>query len=128
MSKEVNGPSWESIRKLRRWSVTEGRWVLAELGRSGLSAREFAELHRVPVARVYQWCSRLRWKGGKGRRRSPAASATPRLVEVELPAARGRTLEADRIDIELFNGRRLSVPEGLSLERVAALVMLLERQ
>ena len=127
MSK-VNGPSWESIRKLRRWSVTEGRWVLAELGRSGLSAREFAELHRVPVARVYQWCSRLRWKGGKGRRRSPAASATPRLVEVELPAARGRTLEADRIDIELFNGRRLSVPEGLSLERVAALVMLLERQ
>ena len=128
MSKEVNGPSWESVRKLRRWSVTEGRWVLAELGRSGLSAREFAELHRVPVARVYQWCSRLRWKGGKGRRRSPAASATPRLVEVELPAARGRTLEADRIDIELFNGRRLSVPEGLSLERVAALVMLLERQ
>ena len=73
-------------------------------------------------------CSRLRWKGGKGRRRSPAASATPGLVEVELPAARGRTLEADRIDIELFNGRRLSVPEGLSLERVAALVMLLERQ
>lgn len=128
MSKEVNGPSWESVRKLRRWSVTEGRWVLAELGRSGLSAKEFAELHRVPVARVYQWCSRLRWKGGKGRRRSPAASATPRLVEVELPAARGRTLEADRIDIELFNGRRLSVPEGLSLERVAALVMLLERQ
>ena len=128
MSKEVNEPSWESIRKLRRWSVTEGRWILAELGRSGLSVKEFAELHRVPVARVYQWCSRLRWKGGKGRRRSPAASATPRLVEVELPAARGRTLEADRIDIELFNGRRLSVPEGLSLERVAALVMLLERQ
>ena len=128
MSKEVNEPSWESIRKLRRWSVTEGRWVLAELGRSGLSAREFAELHRVPVARVYQWCSRLRGEGGKGRRRSPAASATPGLVEVELPAARGRTLEADRIDIELFNGRRLSVPEGLSLERVAALVMLLERQ
>ena len=93
-----------------------------------MSAKEFAELHRVAVARVYQWCSRLRWKGGKGRRRSPAASATPRLVEVELPAARGRTLEADRIDIELFNGRRLSVPEGLSLERVAALVMLLERQ
>lgn len=128
MSKEVNGPSWESIRKLRRWSVTEGRWVLAELGRSGLSAKEFAELHRVPVARVYQWCSRLREKGGKGKGRSLAASATPRLVEVELPAARGRTLEADRIDIELFNGRRLSVPEGLSLERVAALVMLLERQ
>ena len=127
MSK-VNGPSWESIRKLRRWSVTEGRWILAELGRSGLSAKEFAELHRVPVARVYQWCSRLREKGGKGKGRSLAASATPRLVEVELPAARGRTLEADRIDIELFNGRRLSVPEGLSLERVAALVMLLERQ
>ena len=125
MPREVNEPSWESIRRSRRWSVTEGSWVLAELERSGLSAKEFAERHRVPVARVYQWCSRLR---GKGKRRAPAAGATPRLVEVELPAARGRTLGADRIEIELLSGRRLSVPEGLSLERVAALVTILERQ
>ncbi|HEU4579449.1 MAG TPA: hypothetical protein VFS67_14405 [Polyangiaceae bacterium] len=40
----------------------------------------------------------------------------------------GRALVADRIDIELLSGRRLSVPERLSLERVAALVTLLERQ
>lgn len=60
--------------------------------------------------------------------RAPAAGATPRLVEVELPAARGRTLGADRIEIELLSGRRLSVPEGLSLEQVSALVTILERQ
>ena len=125
MLREVNEPSWESIRRSRRWSVTEGSWVLAELQRSGLRAKEFADLHRVPVTRVYQWCSRLR---GKGKRRAPSASATPRLVEVELPAASGRTLGADRIEIELRSGRRLSVPEALSLERVSALVTILERQ
>jgi transposase len=125
MPREVNEPSWVSIRRSRRWSATEGRWVLAELERSGLSAKEFAERHRVPVTRVYQWCCRLR---GKGKRRASAARATPRLVEVELPAARGSAPGTDRIEIELLNGRRLSVPEGLSLDRVSALVTILERR
>jgi hypothetical protein len=34
-------------------------------------------------------------------------------VEVELPVARGRTFDADRIEIESLSGPRLSVPEGL---------------
>ena len=125
MRREVNEPSWESIRRSRRWSVTEGSWVLAELERSGLSAKKFAERQRVSVTRVYQWCSRLR---GKEKSRVLAAGVTPRLVEVELPAARGGTFGAERIEIELLSGRRLSVPEGLSLERVSALVTILERQ
>lgn len=120
-----NNAWWESIRRLRRWSETEGSWVVAELQRSGLSAKQFAELHQVSVTRVYQWCSRLQ---GQEKKRAPAARATPRLVEVELPAARGSTFGADRIEIELLSGRRLSVPEGLSLERVSALVTLLEGQ
>lgn len=52
--------------------------------------------------------------------------SVPRLVEVKLPAARGGAVEADRIEIELHSGRRLSVPEGMSLERLSALVKLLE--
>jgi transposase len=98
---------------------------VAELRRSGLSAKQFAGLHGVSVTRVYQWCSRLE---SEGKKRASAARATPRLVEVELPAARGRTFGADRIEIELRSGRRLSVPEGLSLERVSALLTLLERE
>lgn len=126
MPREVKKPSWESIRSSRRWSLTEGSWVVAELKRSGLSAKHFAEVHRVSVTRVYQWCSRLQ---GKGKRRAFAAAATPGLVEVELPSARScRTFGADRIEVELLSGRRLSVPEGLSLERLSALVTTLERQ
>jgi hypothetical protein len=124
MPREIDQPSWESIRKSRRWSATDGRWVLAELERSGLSAKQFSELHRVPVARVYQWCSRLR---GEGRSRAAGAGETPRLLQVELPALRSATV-ADRIDIELLSGRRLRVPAGLDLEQVSALVAILERQ
>jgi hypothetical protein len=49
-------------------------------------------------------------------------------VEVELPVARGRTSSADRVEIELLSGRRLSVPQELGLERLSALVALLERR
>jgi hypothetical protein len=116
--------SWESIRRSRHWSVAEGSWVVAELQSSGLSAMQFAELHQLPVTRVYHWCSRLQ---GDERRQTAERVATPRLLEVKLPAGRDRTFNADRIEIELHSGRRLSVPEGMSLERLSALVTLLER-
>jgi transposase len=125
MPREVSKLSWESIRRSRRWSVAEGRWVLAKLRHSGLSAKRFAELHQVSLTRVYQWCSRLQ---GSGKKPGAAASAAPRLVEVELPVARGRTSSADRVEIELLSGRRLSVPQELGLERLSALVVLLERR
>jgi hypothetical protein len=97
--------------------------VLAELQRSGSSAKQFAESHQVSVTRVYYWCARL---AGEGSARGFEMESVPRLVEVKLPAARGRAVEADRIEIELHSGRRLSVPEGMSLERLSALVTLLE--
>ena len=116
--------SWESIRKSRRWSVAAGSWVVAELQRSGVSAMEFAKTHQVPVTRVYYWCSRLQGERTQG----AEEGATPRLLEVKLPAGRGRTFEADRVEIELHGGRRLNVSEGMSLERLSALVALLERR
>lgn len=117
--------SWESIRRSRRWSVAKGAWVIGELERSGLSAVEFAKRHQLPVTRVYHWCSRLQ---GEGRKHGAHEVATPRLLEVKLPAGRGKTLDAARIEIELQSGRRLSVTEGMSLERLSALVTLLERR
>jgi hypothetical protein len=47
MPREVKKPSCESIRSSRRWSLTEGSWVVAELERSGLSAKQFAEVERA---------------------------------------------------------------------------------
>lgn len=85
---------------------------------------KFAERHQLQLTRVYQWRHRLR---GEKRQQGAPAVSTPRLLEVKLPAERGRVQSTDRIEIELHNGRRLSAPEGINLERLAALVALLER-
>lgn len=124
MRQKQSKPSWESIHSSRRWSVKEGSWVISELQRSGLSAVQFAEQHQLPLPRVYQWRHRLR--GEERQQRTPAVS-TPRLLEVKLPAERDSAQATDRIEVELQNGRRLSVPEGINLERLALLVALLER-
>ena len=124
MRQKQSKPSWESVHSSRRWSVAEGSWVIAKLERSGLRAVEFARRHQLPVIRVYQWRHRLR---GEQRQRDARAVATPRLLEVKLPTERGRAQSTDRIEIELHNGRRLSAPAGIDLERLAALVALLER-
>ena len=123
MRQKQSKPSWESIHSSRRWSVAEGSWVVTELERSGLRVVQFAERHELPVTRVYQWRSRLRGEQQQGAQ----AIARPRLLEVKLPDGRGKAQSTDRIEIELQNGRRLSAPEGVNLERLAALVTLLER-
>jgi hypothetical protein len=124
MAKKLGRRTWEEVRRSRRWSEAEGRWVVAELQRSGLSAKQFAERHRVMATRVYHWCSRLR-----GEERHPSSPATPRLVEVELPETGRKTVGTDggRIEIELLSGRRLGVSEAIGLERLSALVAMLER-
>ncbi len=73
---------WEAIRRSRRWSAAEGRWVVDELRRSGLSAKQFAEEHEVSVGRVYQWCTRLR---REERRPESRSNVGPALLEVKLP-------------------------------------------
>ena len=100
--------------------------MVGELRRSGSSAKQFAEMHGVSVARVYQWCTRLR---REERRLDSKSNAAPGLVEVKLPAGGARALASDseRIELELSSGRRLSVPVGMSLDRLSALVRMLER-
>jgi hypothetical protein len=96
----------------------QARWVLGELRRSGLSVQDFAAKHEVGSHRIYYWRERLK----------TSALPTAQLVEVRMPEASAQRAPASsgRIEVELLGGRRLSVSEGIELQRLEALVRVLE--
>lgn len=124
MRKSEDG-RWGEIRRAAHWSEAQARWVVTELKRSGQSTRRFASEHDVGLQRLYYWQARLRTH-------RPPERASGELVEVRVPRPRALALAplpapGERIEIELSSGRRLSVAESIELERLGALVTLLER-
>jgi hypothetical protein len=109
---------WAELRGAAQWSPVQARWVLGELRRSGLSVRDFTAKHEVGSHRIYYWRERL----------EAGAPPTTQLVEVRVPEASEQRAPASsaRIELELVGGRRLSVSEGIDLQRLEALVMVLE--
>ncbi|HEY6722580.1 MAG TPA: hypothetical protein VI197_01075 [Polyangiaceae bacterium] len=98
--------------------------VLSDWKRSGLSASSFAAKHELGLERMYYWQKRLQARAAE----EPAARTG--LVEVRVSGpteARMSSRSAGRVEIELLNGRRLSVEESTDLEQLARLVALLER-
>jgi hypothetical protein len=93
------------------------------LKRSGLSASSFAAKHEIGLERIYYWQKRLE-------ARASGTEARTGLVEVRVSGATDRDISSRapaRIEIELLNGRRLSVAEWTDLEQLGRLVALLER-
>jgi len=94
------------------------------LKRSGLSTESFAAKYKVGLKRIYYWRARLEAQGSRTQGRD-------RLVEVRLSEPNGRSVSPSmyapaRIEIELRNGRRLSVAESVDLAQLGKLVALLE--
>ncbi len=124
MGQATEDVTWASIRSGAHWSPTRAQWVIAELKRSGLSAKRFAAKYKVGLKRIYYWRARLEAQG------SPT-QGPHRLIEVRLPEPKAQrmspsTAAPPRIEIELLSGRRLSVVESVDLERLGKLVALLE--
>jgi hypothetical protein len=114
---KVTNPQWSKLRNTGRWSQAQARWVLGELGRSGLGVKEFAVRHAIGAHRIYYWRERL----------EAAEGSAPRLVEVQVSdTARQPMAPAPRIEVELLSGRRLSISETVDPRRLEALVMALE--
>ena len=114
--------TWAGIRGTSHWSPLQGRWVIAELKRSGLGAKRFAAKHKLGIKRIYYWQARVRAESSR-------AKPGPKLIEVSAPVL-GRLQTSSstaRIEIELRSGRRMSVSESISLETLSELVTLLER-
>lgn len=115
--------TWSTIRSRAHWSPELAQRVLADLKRSGLSASSFAAKHELGLERIYYWQKRL-----KARASEPPARTG--LVEVRVSGpteARTSSSAAARIEIELLNGRRLSVEGVTDLEQLGRLVAILER-
>jgi hypothetical protein len=127
MGQKADDITWAGIRSAAQWSPTQARWVIAELKRSGLSTKSFAARYRVGLPRIYYWHARF------GAQEKTKQTPT-RLVEVRMPPHSGARcdqpskLARPRIEIELLSGRRLRVLESVDLERLGALVALLERR
>ena len=127
MGQKADDITWADIRSAGQWSPTQAKWVIAELKRSGLSTKSFAARYRVGLARIYYWHARF---GSQEKTKQIPTG----LVEVRMPpqsGARGdqpSMLTRPRIEIELLSGRRLRVAESVDLDRLGALVALLERR
>jgi hypothetical protein len=126
MGQKADDITWADIRSAGHWSPAQAQWVIAELKRSGLSTKSFAARYRVGLPRIYYWHARF----GAQEKAEPTST---RLVEVQLRQSGARddqrpTLARTRIEIELLSGRRLRVSETVDLERLGALVALLERR
>jgi hypothetical protein len=127
MGQKTDDITWADIRSAGQWSATQAQWVIAELKRSGLSTKSFAARYKVGLPRIYYWHARF----GAQEKAKRAAG----LVEVRIPRSGARcdppsTLARvrARIEIELLGGRRLRVSESIDLDRLGALVALLERR
>jgi hypothetical protein len=94
-------------KKRIHWSPAEAGQVLDRADRSGLTNAAFAKRHRLSAKRLGWWRKRLD-RQKRGRRRS-------RFIEV-------RTAAAERIEIELRNGRRVVVPATTDAKLAATFV------
>lgn len=123
MGKTADNVTWATIRSRAHWSPELAQRILADLKRSGLSARSFAAKHELGLERIYYWQKRLET-------RASGTQARTRLVEFRVsgPIDGGTSSRAPaRIEIVLRNGRRLSVAESIDVEQLGRLVALLER-
>jgi hypothetical protein len=126
MGQKTDDITWAGIRSAAQWSPTQAKWVIGELKRSGLSTKSFAARNKVGLPRIYYWHARFEAQ-------EKAKQAPARLVEVRMPQSGVRgdqpsTRARPRIEIELLSGRRLRVSESVDLERLGALVAMLERR
>jgi transposase-like protein len=123
VGKTADNVTWATIRSRAQWSPELAQRVLGDLKRSGLSASSFAAKYKLGLKRIYYWRAQLE-------ARAAGTEARTGLVEVRVsrPTDAGTSSRAAaRIEIELLNGRRLSVAESVDLEQLGRLVTLLER-
>jgi len=110
-----------AVRGAKRWTPEQGEWVISEWQRSGLPVQRFAAQHELDPQRVYLWRKR-------SKPTAPAEGSKlvrPEVVEVKLD--RSALSVERRMVIELVNGRRLSVAEGIDLAILERVVGALER-
>jgi transposase-like protein len=102
-------------KSTKRWTSEYAQRVLERADASGLTDHGYAVRHGVDPQRLYWWRERLREK-----RRVHGAA----FVEVTAPAQAPRA--RPDVEVVLCNGRRVLVPHAVELQRLSALLDVIE--
>jgi hypothetical protein len=111
--------SLDPITRKQKWSEAEGRQVVDEWRRSGLSPADFARRHGLAEVRLLRWRVRLEEK----------VAAVDPVMAAFLPVKIKKSAEQDMgegVALVLTSGVVIRVPVGTSPIWVARLVQALE--
>lgn len=105
----------------RRWTPKDAKQALADLEKSGLSARAFAEQYGLSAVRLLRWRRRL------------AADTSPLVAFKEIRETRtdanpnepSKSFDLSAIGITFPSGRTVRFPEGFTVEMLARLLYIL---
>jgi transposase len=104
----------------RRWSDSEKRSIMAEVGVRGATVAEVARRHDLTRQHIYQWRAEFRQRG-------ESLTQEVDFLPVEIStAASGQAPTRTAVEIILANGRRLRGIEGLSAAGLSQLIRVLE--
>ncbi len=119
------------VERRRRWSRDDKMRIIEETLAPGAVVTEIARRHGIATSLVFTWRRRARL--------ATVASAGPRLVPVQVAAAESvRSIEAlaampprkrrGLIEIELGDGKRVSVDENVDAEALGRVLDVLSRR
>jgi transposase len=119
------------VERRRRWSRDDKMRIIEETLAPGAVVTEIARRHGIATSLVFTWRRRARL--------ATVASAGPRLVPVQVAAAESvRSIEAPAaiparkrrgvIEIELGDGKRVSVDENVDAEALGRVLDVLSRR
>ena len=105
----------------RRWSVEDKLQIVAETEEPGACVKQVAALHDVYPGLLFTWRRQVR-EGGLTRPRVPMfipveteRPVLPAISPPPIPPARAVAVAVGRIEIELGDGSRVRVDDGVSL-------------
>jgi transposase len=119
------------VERRRRWSRDDKMRIIEETLTPGAVATEIARRHGIATSLVFTWRRRARL--------ATVASAGPRLVPVQVAAAESvRSIQAPAaiparkrrgvIEIELGDGKRVSVDENVDADALGRVLDVLSRR
>jgi transposase len=121
----------DGVERRRRWSRDDKMRIIEETLAPGAVVTEIARRHGIATSLVFTWRRRARL--------ATVASAGPRLVPVQVAAAESvRSIQAPAaiparkrrgvIEIELGDGKRVSVDENVDADALGRVLDVLSRR
>jgi transposase len=121
----------DGVERRRRWSRDDKMRIIEETLAPGAVVTEIAQRHGIATSLVFTWRRRARL--------ATVASAGPRLVPVQVAAAESvRLIQAPTaiparkrrgvIEIELGDGKRVSVDENVDADALGRVLDVLSRR